>query len=67
MESKFKRWCVENNLTSRNISEEVGISMSTVRSYMQGQRVPSRRTALKLEKAYGIDTRELFPLIEDEE
>lgn len=58
----FKEWCVKNDLTARVISESTGINLRSVRSYMQGARNPSRKTAKKLEEAYGVSAQDLFPL-----
>lgn len=60
--TEFKRWCEENKLTARNISEKTGISQQTVYSYMEGRRHPSRKMMKLLVEAYSIDPNKVFPL-----
>ena len=56
----FKAFCVENGLTARKIEEDCGISRSTIWSYFQGQRVPSRKNMKVLSEKYGINVYEFF-------
>lgn len=58
----FKEWCAKNGHTARSVSEKMGISYDSVRSYMIGRRYPSREVQKRFEEVYGVDARELFPL-----
>lgn len=60
--TKFKAWCIENGHTARSIAEKTGVSIQTVYSYMEGRRSPNRNTARKIEEAYSVNTRDIFPL-----
>jgi len=60
--TEFKRWCVENGYSAKDISEATGIALYTVYSYMEGRRYPKRENLKRLAEAFGFDAREVFPL-----
>ena len=60
--TKFKEWCSEKRYTAKRISEDTGISMQSVYSYMEGKRNPSRNTQKLFEEKYGVNSRDIFPL-----
>lgn len=58
--TKFKQYCVENHLRAADVADEVGCSVKSIYAYMQGYRLPNRRTMKVMERKLGIDTREIF-------
>lgn len=51
---KFKKWCVEHNYSAKLISELTGISVSSIFSYWQGSRQPTRKNEKKLQEVLGM-------------
>lgn len=56
----FKTFCESNGLTAREVAEKLGVSIYTVRAYMQGTRFPNRNFLRSFEKVYGVDYRGVF-------
>lgn len=58
---KFKQACRENGYTARRVADVTGLSLSTVHSYFQGVRYPSRRTKrILIERLEGIEIEKIF-------
>ena len=56
----FKKWCIDNHLRGADVAKELGCSVKSVYAYMQGYRLPSRRTMRAMEEKFGINTRDIF-------
>lgn len=57
---RFKAFCAANGLTAKKISEDLGISISTVWAYFQCKRTPNNKIMKALVEKYGIDVYECF-------
>lgn len=60
--TEFKRWCVENNLSAKDVAEATGIAVYTIYAYMEGRRYPKRENLKRLAETFEFDVREVFPL-----
>lgn len=58
--NSFKVFCIANGLTAKKIAEDCGIPQSTIWSYYQGKRTPSKKNMKLLAEKYGLDVYELF-------
>lgn len=58
--TKFKAWCVENRMKASDVANQLGCSQKAVYAYMQGYRLPSRKTERAMKEKLGIDTKEIF-------
>ena len=57
----FKSYCEANGYTARDVATMVGVSMYTVRSYIQGVRYPSRKVMKVMdEKLKDFDSVKIF-------
>lgn len=57
----FKSYCETHGYTAREIATLVGVSLHTVRSYMQGARYPSRKVMKVMdEKLKNFDSVKIF-------
>lgn len=58
--TEFKKWCVENKMRASDVAKAVGCSRKTIYAYMQGSRLPSRRTERLMKEKLDINTHEIF-------
>ena len=58
--TRFKKWCIENRMKAADVAEKLGCSRKTVYAYMQGSRLPSRKTERLMKERLDIDTSEIF-------
>lgn len=56
----LKMFMEKNQLTAREVANELGFSIHTVHAYMQGTRFPNRHILKKFEAVYGVDYRTIF-------
>lgn len=52
---QFKAFLAAHDYTARKVSEETGIAVSTINSYLQGQRVPREDNKRLLKERIGFD------------
>jgi transcriptional regulator with XRE-family HTH domain len=57
------RWLVRGRMTQAEAADQIGISRVKLNQYLQGERLPSLTTAIRIEDATGIGIRSW--LIED--
>lgn len=58
--TKFKKWCIENRMRAADVAKVLECSPKSIYAYMQGYRLPSRKTERLMREKLGIDTKEIF-------
>ena len=56
----FKNYVNEHGLTARQVGERIGLSVYTVRAYMQGSRCPGRKTLKKIADEFQVSIEEVY-------
>ena len=60
----FKRYMDSHGLTAREVGEQVGISLHTVRAYMQGTRFPGRKTIKEMSNVFHLPVETVYKWFE---
>ena len=59
--NRIKEYRARSHLTQQQLSEKLGVSISTVYQMEKGQKIPSLRNAFKLANFFNVPIEEIFP------
>lgn len=58
--NKFQQFCIDRNLTAKEVGKLLGLSKHTIHSYFASKRLPSRKTMKRFERVFKIDPNKIF-------
>ena len=59
--NRIKEYRQRSHLTQQQLSEKIGVSISTVYQMEKGHKIPSLRNAFKLANFFNVPIEDIFP------